>query len=162
MAVLREAGRRMLFWGALFLILWAAWELLIRIDAMIKPIRMFIRMAIGERIPLERVLNNYVDWSILEVPFFLLGCVVLGLLAFLNRKRALMGFALIPLSVLAMYYSSGKTALLAPSFWQMLKLLPLLMVAAGSLIGLIFHFVIRARKKKARPTAAPKGQWFTR
>ncbi len=154
MAALREAGRRMLFWGAFLLIVWAAYELFIRVDAMIKPVGMFIRMAIGERVPLDRVLREYVDWSILEVPLFLLGCVVLGLFALMTRKKALMGFAVIALSIVVAFYSMGKTSLLSPSIWQKLKLLPLVLIMAGSTIGLVFHFLLKRRKKVAPNTAA--------
>ena len=144
---LQNAGRRMLFWGALLLIAWAGYEFSTRLDAMNRPLAMYYQMAVGENVGLSAALK-YVDWEILRIPGFLLGCMVLGFLAFLSRKKALLALIIIPLCVLAALYTVGAKTLFSPDLWSLLKLLPLLLMALGGLINLALHFVRRSRRRK--------------
>lgn len=146
MLTLRDVGKRMLFWGALILIMWAAYELYIRVDAMIRPLGMFFRMWIGEKIPFERAIT-YIDWKILEIPGYLALCVLLGLYVLLGRKKTATWVVGMVLSVAFAVFSVGMTALLAPNFWQMLKLTPLVLIFLGSLLSLIAHFSLKKKQK---------------
>ena len=76
----------MLFWGALALIIITGYELLVRIDAMIRPLGMFFKMWIGEKVPFSRAIS-YVDWKTFERPAFLLLCVLSGIIALLGRNK---------------------------------------------------------------------------
>ena len=140
----------MLFWGALLLIVWAGYELSTRLDAMSRPLAMFYQMAVGEKIGLSAALK-YVDWEILRVPGFLIGCVALGLFAFLSRKKALLALFLIPLCVLTVLYTVGARTLFSPDLWRLIKLLPLLLIIFGGLINLVLFFVRRSRRRNVRP-----------
>ena len=141
---LSEAAKRMLFWGALSLVVWAAWELSVRIDAMSRPIGMYVNMAVGERIGFFRALS-YVDWKILETPGFLLGMVVLGLLSLRSRRRAGLSLLVVPLCVAAALYTVGAKALFSGNLWHMIKLLPLLLIVLGSVLNLVVYRRVRDR-----------------
>jgi hypothetical protein len=148
--MLQNAGRRMLFWGALLLIVWAGYELSTRLDAMSRPLAMYYQMAVGEKIGLSAALK-YVDWEILRVPGFLIGCIALGFFAFLGRRKALLALFLIPLCVLTALYTVGASTLFSPDLWSLIKLLPLLLITLGGLINLVLFFVRRSRRSKVRP-----------
>ena len=150
METLQNAGRRMLFWGAMLLIVWAGYELSTRLDAMSRPLAMYYQMAVGEKIGLSAALK-YVDWEILRVPGFLIGCMALGLFALLSRKNALLALFLIPLCVLAALYTVGARTLLSPDLWSLIKLLPLLLITLGGSINLALFFIRRSRRHKVRP-----------
>lgn len=147
---LQNAGRRMLFWGALLLIVWAGYELSTRLDAMSRPLTMYYQMAVGEKIGLSEALK-YVDWEILRIPGFLLGCMALGLFAFLSRKKALLTLFVIPLCVLAALFTVGAKTLFSPSLWSLIKLLPLLLIALGGSINLALYFIRRSRRRNVKP-----------
>ncbi len=146
MVTLRDAGKRLLFWGALVLVLWAAYELYIRVDAMIRPLGMFFRMWIGEKVPINRAVT-YIDWKILEIPGYLALCVLLGVYVLLGRKKIATWVIALVLSVALAVLSAGLSALLAPSLWQMLKLTPLVLIFLGALLRLIAHNSIKKRHK---------------
>ena len=147
MGTLRDAGRRLLFWGALILVLWAAYELFVRVDAMAIPLNMFFRMWVGEKVPFSRAVT-YLDWRILKAPGLLALCILLGIIALTTRKRSKMGLLIIPLCILMGFMLVGERGLVSPNIWQTLKLLPLIMMALGSLFSLIFHFAFLSRQKK--------------
>jgi len=156
---LRDAGRRLLFWGALILVLWAAYELFVRVDAMAIPLNMFFRMWVGEKVPFSRAVT-YLDWRILKAPGLLALCILLGIIALTTRKRSKMGLLIIPLCILMGFLLVGERGLLAPNIWQTLKLLPLIMMALGvvmwycmfqsgvhaSIAGVIIAFLLPANK----------------
>ena len=150
MEMLQNAGRRMLFWGALLLIVWAGYELSTRLDAMSRPLAMYYQMAVGEKIGLSAALK-YVDWEILRIPGFLISCMALGFFAFLSRKKALLALFVIPLCVLTALYTVGARTLFSPDLWSLIKLLPLLLITFGGVINLVIFFVRRARRRKVRP-----------
>ena len=146
---LSEAGKRMLFWGALLLVGWAAYELSIRIDAMSRPLAMYYNMAVGEKIGLWKALS-YVDWRILETPGFMLGMIILGLLALRSRRRAWLAVIIIPLCVGSALYTVGAKALFSGNLWHLIKLLPLLLITIGSVINLLLHRKVRQRYRHSR------------
>lgn len=147
MLAVRETGKKLLFWGALLMIGWAAYELYIRVDAMIRPLGMFFRMWIGEKIPFDRAVT-YIDWKILEIPGYLALCVLLGLTAMLGRRKPLVWVLTMLLSVAFAVFSVGFSALLAPTFWQLLKLLPLVLLFLGAGLSLIAHISLRKKRKE--------------
>lgn len=149
MLALRDAGRKMIFWGALILAVWAGYELYIRIDAMAKPLAMFFKMWAGEKVPFARAVT-YVDFSILEIPLYLALCAALGILSLALRKKPWLWGMLVLLSPAFAVYSVGVKAVLMPSVWDLIKLLPLLLLLLGSLLSLAAHALIR-RSRKARP-----------
>lgn len=147
MGTLCDAGRRMLFWGALILVVWAAYELFVRVDAMALPLGMFFRMWFGEKVPFGRAIT-YVDWRILETPGLLVLCILLGVIALSTRRKVKMGLVIIPLSVLMGFVLVGVRGLITPNIWQTLKLLPLILMVLGSLFSLIFHYAFLSKQKK--------------
>ena len=81
-----------LFWDALALLLLSGYELCIRLDAMWGPLKMFVNMAIGERIPLSRVLT-YVDYTIFYTPLYMFFCMLLALWALLSHRTRRLVFS---------------------------------------------------------------------
>lgn len=143
----------MLFWGALLLIVWAGYELSTRLDAMSRPLGMYYQMAVGEKIGLGAALK-YVDWEILRVPGFLMGCIALGFFAFLSRKKTLLSLLLIPLCVVTALYTAGAKTLFLPDLWSMLKLLPLLLITLGGSVNLALFYISRSRRRKMKPNTS--------
>lgn len=146
---LRDTGRRMLFWGAVIILVWAAYELYIRVDAMARPLGMFFKMWAGEKVPFSRALT-YIDWGILEIPFYLMLCVLLGIIGILLRKKPVLWVMLLFVAPGFAFYSFGVQNVLMPSLWQMIKLLPLLLLFVGSLLSLI-AFIMFSKKQKKHP-----------
>ena len=140
MTFLQPLGKRLIFWGALILAAWAGYELYIRLDAMAIPLGMFFSMWKGENIPFHRAIT-YVDWRVLDIPLYLSLCVVAGLWGLLQR---------IP----------GKLAqsLVLPSLWEMVKLLPLLLMFLGALCAIIGQ--ISLRRKRIQPPADGRDTYF--
>ena len=147
MQKLGETGKGLLIWGALALIVWAGWELSIRVDAMTGPLTMFYDMAVGEKIGFFTALK-YVKWEILAVPGFLAGCVILGLLAMRSGRKPWLSYAVIPLAALAAVYAAQVPSLLGINLWQKLKLIPLALILAGSVLNITLHQYIRQRQKQ--------------
>lgn len=154
MLKLADIGKRMLFWGALTLMIWAGYELSIRVDAMAGPLLMYYNMAVGEGIGLTAALK-YVNWQIFQTPGFLLGCVILGLVALRSGNRPHLSYGVLPLALLAGVYALGARAFFSVSLWQMLKLLPLLLIVTGSAINIALHRYIRARRRQSQGSNAP-------
>lgn len=80
----RKISRWMLYM-ALLITLINAYDFCTRVDAMSKPLKMFWNMAVGEGIPLPRVIT-YVDITIFEVPLYLLCSMALGVWAIWARR----------------------------------------------------------------------------
>lgn len=147
---LKDTGRRMLFWGAMLLLIWAAYELYIRVDAMARPLGMFFKMWMGEKIPFNRAVT-YIDWGILETPFYLLLCVTMGTISLLLRRKPFLWVMLLLLAPGFAFYAFGVKNVLMPSLWQMMKMLPLLLLLIGSLLSLIAHISFSQKQKKHPP-----------
>lgn len=150
-------GRRMVFWGSVGLLIWSSWELALRVDAMIKPIQMFVRMAYGEKIPFQNALS-YVNWTIFEIPSFLIFCSALSIYSLFVRKRLWAQMPLPILCALAGFYSFGQTSLLGVNLWQKLKLIPFILIFVGSVIGLVFSAKNHQRSQKT-PKAPPRAPY---
>ncbi len=136
----------MLFLGAAALILISGYELIIRIDAMIRPVSMFINMWIGEHIAFSRAIS-YVDWNMFERPAYLLMCVVIGIVSITGRKKRSVWIISAILSTLAFVLSSKAPALLFPGFFNMILSTSLIVLFAGSLISFIANLYFQRKMK---------------
>ncbi len=160
MEKLREAGKKMLFWGALALIIWAGYELSVRWDTLDKTTNTVLLMARDNRISLLDVLIKYQYIDALRTPFFLAACVIAGLIALLLRSRPLSAYALIPLCAALLWRQTEAKALFSANIWQMLKFLPLMLVILGSGINLAFYYYIKKRRKAGHKAPPPGTRHF--
>ncbi|NLD52279.1 MAG: hypothetical protein GX650_05235 [Clostridiales bacterium] len=155
MQIMRDIGRRMLFWGCILLILWAGYEFSVRWDVLSKTNRSIAMMAMDHHIPLWDVLFKYRYIDALKVPLLLAACVVLGVVTLLLRRRPAAALVIIPVCIALAWLSVDAKAFFSASLWQMLKLLPLLLITLGSLINLLFHLKRRSRPSGPRPGTEP-------
>ena len=160
MHTLREAGKKMLFWGALALMIWAGYELSVRWDTLEKATNTVRLMAADLNASLFDVLFKYAYFEALKTPAFLAGCVIAGLLALLLRARPLSAIAIIPLCGVLLWQQVEAKALFSVNVWQMLKFLPLLLVILGSAINLVFYYYIKKRRTAARKAPPPGTRHF--
>lgn len=133
--MLRTTGRRMVFWGALLLLGWAAFELYTRIDEMITwvtPVSSLVRQ--GRLTWLEYL--REVPWQRLSTHVFLIACGIFAIFALLLRKRVFPLLLAIPIAMVLVIFSIGSTPLMQISRWQYLKLLPLLLIIVGCVLML--------------------------
>lgn len=142
--MLRTTGRRMVFWGALLLLGWAAYELYVRIDEMIIWVTPVNRLVRQGRLTWMEYLRE-VPWQRLSTHVFLLVSAVFAVVVLLLRKRVFPYLLIIPFAILLAIFSLGSTPLMRISVWQNLKLLPLLLIIAGSALTLVGNLA----KKKA-------------
>lgn len=139
---------RAMLWDALILLALAVYELLTRLDAMWGPLKMFVNMAIGEHIPVRRVLTQYVDWQIFVVPLFMLGCIILAVWAlFARRSRRGCAWLLLPCAAMTVLGFTLELTLFG-QLVQVVKLLPLVLLLALCALRVF----IRPRRR-ARPSA---------
>ena len=157
MHTLREAGKKMLLWGALALMIWAGYELSVRWDTLTKTTNTVRLMALDLKASLMAVLFRYDYIEALKTPLFLLGCVIVGLLALLLSARPLSAYLILPLCALLLWQQVEARALFSASVWQMLKFLPLLLVTLGSLLNLAFYYYLKKRRRSIRRQAPPPG-----
>ena len=150
---LENAGRRMVFWGALLLLFWAVYELSIRFQEMVTWFGPVVQLARDGKITLSDYFSRF-DWIRLQTHFFLLGCVLLALFALITRGRVWPRVPVIFLCVLMGLYSLQKTSLISADLWQKLKLTPLVLIALGSAIG-FFYGVRRGTGSKRRGRGNP-------
>ncbi|MDO5021898.1 MAG: hypothetical protein Q4E07_00995 [Eubacteriales bacterium] len=139
----------MQFLGALALILITGYELIIRLDAMIRPLNMFIKMWIGEKIAFSRAIS-YVDWGMFERPSYLLLCVLAGLIAIIGRKKAGVWVFTAVLASIAFALSKSVKTLLFPGVFNALVNTCLILLFLGSLINLFTHFYFSKKIKEHR------------
>lgn len=137
---------RAMLWDALILFAVSAYEFATRVDAMWGPLKMFVRMAVGERIPLERV-AQYVDYSIFAAPLFLLLCAVLAAAAlFARRSRRGCAWLLLPGLALGAWGFCLRMTLFG-DLLRLFKLLPL--------VCLVLLMLLRAALRPAKRQAPP-------
>ena len=137
---------RAIFWDALILLGLSCFDLFTRIDAMWGPLKMFVNMAVGERIPVSRALG-YVDYTIFYAPLFMLGCALLALWALLShRTRRVCAMMLLPAAAL----TAAGFALRLTLFGELLRTLMLLPLAALLALCLL-PVVLRPAKRKSAP-----------
>ena len=160
MSQLREAGKKMVFWGAMLLFLWAGYELSVRWDTLSKSTHTVYLMAKELKASLFDVLFKYHYYEALKLPIFLGFCLLFALLVFVFRSKPLAAYAAIPLSILFIWVSIDARVFFSRSLWELFKLLPLLLIIVGSLINLVFFYYIRERRKKMAATLPPGGRHF--
>lgn len=155
MKTLEDAGRRMVFWGALLLFGWAVYELSVRIQEMVTWLGPVFKLVMDGKITVLDYFNR-VDWARLHTHLFLLGCILLALFALLTRRRPLMSLLTVFLAVLMGLYSLQKTPLMSVDLWQKLKLIPLILIALGSAIGFFFGSKRGFRRAKRGGSEPPE------
>ncbi len=142
--------RRYLLYTAIIAILISAYELSTRIDAMWAPLKMFWNMAVGEKIPLSRAVK-YVDWSILEVPLYLVAGIGLGLCA-LWARRTVRGCALMILPSLALCVLGFMLPLTTLGGWvQPVRMLPMMLLCVLCILCVIAGLAHRPHGPDAPP-----------
>lgn len=149
MNALSLRGRQMVFWGAILLFGWAIYELSIRFDEMLiwlSPVYSLVRD--GKITWLDYL--QRINWARLQTHLFLLVCALFALYALIARKNLIACVIALPIAVLLAIFSLGSTPLLSFSIWQKLKLIPLVLIAFGSLLRLIGN----AQRKKKKPVSA--------
>jgi len=140
---------RALFWDALALLVLSCFELFTRLDAMWGPLKMFVNMAVGERIPLQRAVS-YVDFSIFYLPFYMLLCALLALWTLFSRRtRRACAWMLLPCAALTAAGFLLRLTLFG-ELVRTLKLLPLALMTALCLAHLIFR-PVRPRRQQPAP-----------
>ena len=156
---LELSGRRMVFWGALLLIGWAVYELSIRFEEMVTWLSPVYSLVRDGRITIWDYFSR-VNWARLRTHLFLLACVLLGLYAFFARSRPILSLISVPLAILMGVLFLGSTNIMQANLWQKLKLIPLVLIALGGLIG----FVCACRgshpqgRKKGQPGPPPSAR----
>ncbi|NLX82559.1 MAG: hypothetical protein GXZ04_01885 [Clostridiales bacterium] len=146
MNTLQQTGRRMVFWGALFLLAWAVYELSIRFDEMLIWVSPVYKLVQDGKITIIDYLSR-LPWQKLHTHAFLLLCALFSLYALVARRGLIAGIISIPVAVLLIIFSLGSTNLLGANLWQKLKMLPLVLIGAGNILKVISS----TRKPKAEP-----------
>jgi len=136
--------RKWIILDALALLCLSGYELLSRLDAIQGPLKMFVNMAIGEKIPLERVIT-YVDVSVFTVPVFMLLCVLTALLALWVRTSRRGCFFLLPISLALTVWGTFIQLSLLGELIRFVKVLPLLLLTVLSTMVLIAQSLQRRR-----------------
>ncbi|NLA53166.1 MAG: hypothetical protein GX858_02235 [Clostridiales bacterium] len=160
MSKLSEAGKRMLFWGSLLLFVWAGYELSVRYDTLSKSTNTVYLMAKDLNASLIDVLFKYQYYEALKLPIFLFLYTVFALLVFIFRRKPTFGYVSIPVSLFLIWTSFDARVFFSRSLWEMLKLLPLLLIILGSFINLIFYYYIRKRRKEIAANLTQGGRRF--
>ncbi len=150
----------MLFWGALLLFVWAGYELSVRYDTLSKSTYTVFLMSRDLNASLFDVLFKYHYYEALKLPLFLLVYVIFALFVFFFRGRPRIGYASIPISLLLIWSSFDARVFFSRSLWEMLKLLPLLLIISGSLINLIFYYYVRKRRREMAASLPAEGRRF--
>ena len=152
--------RRYLVLDALVLLCLSGYELMTRLDAIQGPLKMFVNMAIGEKIPLERV-AKYVDINVFEMPAFMLLCVLTALLALLVRTSRRGCMVLLPVSLALTVWGTFIQLSLIGELLRFVKVLPLLILCVLSIVSIAVQSVqrrqlrMRAQKIGQRAGYAP-------
>ena len=147
-------GRKTVLLISLILFAVSAWETAVRLDAMYRPIKMFFSMAFGEKIPLSTAMK-YFDYGIFESPMWLLGCMLVSLLAVALSRRPLgQGLILPSAGALAVYGLMRESAFFMGP-WQLVQPALLLALACISAVNLVL-FPFRRKKHEAEPADAPR------
>lgn len=128
-------GRSLCALSALALILITLWELVIRLDAMYKPIKMFFAMAVGEGIPLSAAME-YFDFSIFHQPLYLTFCLLMGAIGLIFCRRPLLCLTAVPSCILLGIGGFCLDAIPLIHLWRVIRLVPLIGLSAGSLLNL--------------------------
>lgn len=160
MKTLDALGRRLAFWGALFLIVWAGYEFSIRWDTIRQSGYTVLLMAQDLGAGLWDVLFKYRFINVLRVPMILSGCVVLGVLTLLLRNRRRAAFLIIPLCALLAWLNVNAHVFFWGGLWQFLKTAPLAMIGVGQAVNAGVAVYIGQRKGAGLPPAPQHGRRF--
>ena len=140
---------RAMLTAALILFALSVYEVCTRMDAAWIPLKMFVNMAIGEHIPLKRVLT-YVDMRAFTPSLYMLGCAVLAVWAlFARRSRRACAVLLIPCIAMTVLGFTMRLSI----FGELVKTLKMLPLTA--LTVLCFLQVILRPRKIPEPDALP-------
>lgn len=139
-----RSARKWMVLDALVLLGLSGYELISRLDAIQGPLKMFVNMAVGEKIPLERVVT-YVDVRVFEAPVFMLLSIIAALLALLLRTSRRGCFLLLPVSAALTVWGTFLQLSLLGELIRFIKVLPLLILAVLSATVLIAQSVQRRR-----------------
>lgn len=121
---------------ALILLGISVYELYIRINASIIPLRMFFNLWIGEGISLEKGLR-YVDTSIFHIPLFLISAGIFSLYCVFSKAKVKRSIALLILSGVLIFFAIRLENSFLSKLWQTVILLPLSLIAATAFLQLI-------------------------
>ena len=155
MKSLELSGRRMVFWGALLLIGWAVYELSIRFEEMVTWLSPVYSLVKDGKITIWDYFSR-VNWARLRTHLFLAACVLLGLYTLLARSRPILSLISLPLAILMGILFLGSTSLMQANLWQKLKLIPLVLIALGSII--VFACACRRGGRPGHKKPDPSGQ----
>ena len=150
MDTIRTTGRRMAFWGALLLLAWAVYELAIRLEEMVtwlSPVYSLVQQGKITFLDYLRELN----WLRLQTHLFLVLCAIFAIFALLARKGIITAILAIPMAILLIIFSLGSTNLMSLNLWQKLKLIPLVLIGAGSMLRALGGLV-RKKQEQHLPT----------
>jgi len=156
--LLENAGRRMVFWGALSLMGWALYEFVVMFNAMYGLILSIFEISADAEYPVSKAISIMMKNSGQQFAtlLFLLCCVLLGLYALLTRRHPVALFLTVPLCVLFSLYTLGRTPLASANLLQKLKLLPFILIGVGCLISSVFSLRRRtARNRKNQDPPPP-------
>ena len=110
---------------------------------------------------------QYLPWNTLWLPFFLLGCVILGLAAVFTHRRAASFVLLTILAIAALVVVLQTPKLFSwlglDALWRVvnvIKILSLALVAAGSVLNLVAIRYFRTKRKEAAQRVPPPGRRF--
>lgn len=150
MKLLENAGRRMVFWGALSLMGWALYEFIVMFNAMYGLIVTIFEISADAQYPISKAISIMMKNSGPEflTLLFLLLCILLGLYALLIRRHPIALLLAVPICVLFSLFVLGRTPLASANLLQKFKLLPFLLIGFGCLITSFFSIKRRAAKKR--------------
>ena len=140
--------RRWIVLDALVLLGLSLYELISRMDAMWGPLKMFFNMAVGEKIPLDRVVQ-YVDVRIFEAPAFLLLSVLAALISLMTVRTRRGSMILLPMSILLSVWGVFVQMSLLGELIRYVKITPLLVLSVLFVINLHLQRVNRRELRRS-------------
>lgn len=151
-----------MFWGGLVLLLWAIVELANQSATITTSITDSSYRAYRDGALSFTQFLNYLPWKVLWLPLFLLGCVVLGLLALFTRRRLWLHALMVPAAIAALVITLDTPLLFRwlgiDALWRVLnsfKILSLGLVALGSGLHLYCLMHFRKRRQRLKANNAP-------
>lgn len=148
------SGRGILIPAGLALMLVSAWEVSIRLDAMLPPIRMFFSMARGEGISFSAAMS-YFDWGMFALPLYLILCTLTGLLALFTPGRKSASAVLTILSAVLAAVGLGRETGALTGPWYLIQPALLLLLAVSGAFSLAVHQPRQKRMKGSAERSIP-------
>ncbi|MBR5230754.1 MAG: hypothetical protein IKW00_00715 [Clostridia bacterium] len=140
--------RKWVILDALVLLALSVYELISRVDAMWGPLKMFVNLAVGEKIPLDRV-ALYVDMGIFEAPAFMFLCALTAVIALLTVKTRRGSMILLPVCLILSVWGVFVQMSLLGELIRYVKIMPLLVMSVLFVIHLHLHRVNRRELRKS-------------